>query len=136
LHRMRFGDSLTVTLSVTPEVMKARIPALLLQPLADNAIRHGIAGRASGGRITVSGRLVDGKLEILVIDDGVGLPPNWRMASAQGQGLSVTRERMLAMYPATESEFAVRRRAEGGTEARISLPLDRTREDRHAHAIA
>lgn len=136
LHRMRFEERLTVTLSIMPDVTHARIPSLLLQPLVENAIRHGIAGRASGGSIIVSARRVGDMLDIRVIDDGLGLPLDWDMERAQGQGLSVTRERLLAMYPAQESDFAVGRRADGGTEARISLPFDISREDRHAHALA
>ena len=136
LHRMRFAERLTVTLAIQPEVARARIPALLLQPLVDNAIRHGIAVRARGGSIIVSARSVDGKLDIRVIDDGVGLPPGWQMASAQGQGLSVTRERLLAMYPGHDSAFALARRTGGGTEAKITLPLDESKENRHACAIA
>jgi len=135
LHRMHFAERLTVTLSIMPDVAQARIPALLLQPLVENAIRHGIAGRASGGSISVSARRAGARLDIRVIDDGVGLPPNWHMASSQGQGLRATRERLLAMHPAQECDFAVGRRADGGTEARISLPLDLPREDRHAHAF-
>lgn len=123
LHRMRFEDRLEVTLSVMPDIKQARIPSQLLQPLVENAIRHGIAGRAGGGRIIVSVRRVGGSVDMRVIDDGVGLPPDWHMASSQGQGLSVTRVRLAAMYPAHESDFVVGRHADGGTEARISLPL-------------
>ena len=123
LHRMRFEERLSVTVSIAPDVEQARIPSLLLQPLVENAIRHGIAGRVSGGSIIVSARRVGSKVDIRVIDDGVGLPPNWQMEAAQGLGLSVTRERLLAMYPAGESNFAVEPHAGGGTEAKISLPL-------------
>ena len=123
LHRMRFEERLSVTVSIAPDVEQARIPSLLLQPLVENAIRHGIAGRVSGGSIIVSARRVGSKVDIRVIDDGVGLPPNWKMEAAQGLGLSVTRERLLAMYPAGESDFAVEPHAGGGTEAKISLPL-------------
>ncbi len=135
LQRLHFGERLTVTLSVMPGVEQARIPSLLLQPLAENAIRHGIAGRMGGGSVTVSARRAGGKLEIRVADDGPGLAADWQLASAQGQGLSVTRERLSAMYPAGESGLAVRRRAGGGTEAIITLPLATVEEDRHAHAL-
>jgi len=123
LHRMRFEDRLSVTVNIMPEVEQARIPSLLLQPLVENAIRHGIAGRVSGGSIIVSAQRVGGKVDIRVIDDGVGLPPDWQMETSQGLGLSVTRERLLAMYPAGSSDFTVARLAGGGTEARITLPL-------------
>nr|WP_315212482.1 histidine kinase [uncultured Duganella sp.] len=123
LHRMRFEDRLSVTVSIMADVERARIPSLLLQPLVENAIRHGIAGRVSGGNIVVSARRVGDKVDIRVIDDGVGLPPDWQMETSQGLGLSVTRERLLAMYPAGSSAFTVAPHAGGGTEARISLPL-------------
>jgi two-component system LytT family sensor kinase len=123
LHRMRFEDRLSFTVTVMADVEGARIPSLLLQPLVENAIRHGIAGRVTGGSIVVSARRVGGKVEIRVTDDGVGLPPNWKMEAAQGLGLSVTRERLLAMYPGGASDFTVAPHAGGGTEARISLPL-------------
>ncbi|MEO7493751.1 MAG: histidine kinase [Massilia sp.] len=136
LHRLRLNNRLTVTLSVAPEVEQARIPSQLFQPLVENAVRHGIAARAGGGSIEVAARLVGASVEIRVSDDGAGLPPGWRIDNAAGQGLSVTRERLLAMYPAGACDFAVGPRAEGGTEARISLPLSITNEERHDHAIA
>lgn len=129
LHRMRFEERLSVTVSIMPDVEQVRIPSLLLQPLVENAIKHGIAGRVSGGSIIVSARRAGNKVDIRVIDDGVGLPPDWHMESSQGLGLSVTRERLLAMYPAGESEFAIGRHANGGTEARISLPLTISKDD-------
>jgi signal transduction histidine kinase len=135
LHRIRFEGRLSVTVSIAPEVRQARIPSLLLQPLVENAIKHGIAARVAGGRITVSARLVGGRVDISVIDDGVGLPPDWQMDHAHGLGLSVTRERLLAMYPAGESDFDVGRHPDGGTEAKISLPLTIAEKDRHAQAI-
>ena len=123
LHRMRFDDRLSFTVTVMADVVRARIPSLLLQPLVENAIKHGIGGRASGGSIVISARRVDGKVDIRVVDDGVGLPPHWTMEAAPGLGLSVTRERLLAMYPGGASDFAVVPHAGGGTEARILLPL-------------
>jgi two-component system, LytTR family, sensor kinase len=129
LHRMRFEERLLVTVAIMPEVELARIPSLLLQPLVENAIRHGIAGRVTGGKIIVSARRVGSKVDIRVVDDGVGLPPNWQMETSQGLGLSVTRERLLAMYPAGECDFAVRPHADGGTEAKISLPLAISKDD-------
>ncbi|MEO7578528.1 MAG: histidine kinase [Massilia sp.] len=123
LHRMRYEERLAITVDIAQDVEQARIPSLLLQPLVENAIKHGIAGRVTGGKIIVSARRVDSRVDIRVIDDGVGLPPRWELASSQGLGLSVTRERLLAMYPAGACEFAVTPRADGGTEAKISLPL-------------
>jgi signal transduction histidine kinase len=123
LHRMRFAERLAVTVSVMPDVAHARVPSLLLQPLVENAIRHGISVRASGGNVTVSARRMGDQVEIRVVDDGVGLPPGWKMEAAQGLGVKVTRERLAAMYPPGASTFAVAPHAGGGTEAKIVLPL-------------
>ena len=136
LQRMHLNDRLDVTLSVMADVKHVPIPPLLLQPLVENAIRHGIAGRAAGGRITVSARRVDGRVSIRVSDDGPGLPPGWQMSSAPGLGMRVTRERLMAMYPAGEWDFAVGRRADGGTEATISLPFKESTQDQHEYALA
>nr|WP_315212475.1 histidine kinase [uncultured Duganella sp.] len=135
LQRLHFEERLAVTLAVMPDVAQARIPPLLLQPLAENAIRHGVAGRAGGGRVTVSARRAGAMLEIRVADDGPGPAPHWRMETSPGLGLSVTRERLSAMYPAGESGFAVARGEAGGTEAVITLPLTMVEEDRHAHVF-
>jgi hypothetical protein len=124
LHRMRFAERLAITVSVMPEVEHTRVPSLLLQPLVENAIRHGISGRVAGGRITVSARRVADQVEIRVVDDGVGLPPGWTMDRARGLGISVTRERLSTMYPDGASTFAVAPHADGGTEAKIVLPLN------------
>jgi sensor histidine kinase YesM len=135
LHRMRFGERLSITVSVAPDVEHARIPSLLLQPLVENAIKHGISGRAAGGHITVSARRVDDRVELRVIDDGVGLPPRWTMDTAHGLGIGLTRERLLAMYPSGASAFDVAPHAGGGTAATILLPLALMNEDTHAHAL-
>jgi signal transduction histidine kinase len=135
LHRMRFGERLSITVSVAPDVEHARIPSLLLQPLVENAIKHGISGRAAGGHITVSARRVGDRVELRVIDDGVGLPPRWTMETARGLGIGLTRERLLAMYPSGASAFDVTPHAGGGTEATILLPLALMNEDTHAHAL-
>ena len=136
LQRMRFNGRLDVTLSVMPDVKHVSIPTLLLQPLVENAIRHGIAGRAAGGCISIAARRVGGRVDIRVSDDGPGLPLGYQMASTQGLGFNLTRYRLSAMYPAGEWDFGVGQRAGGGTEATISLPLAISKEDSDANALA
>jgi two-component system LytT family sensor kinase len=89
----------------------------------ENAIRHGISRRASGGTVTVTAQHRPGQLEILVADDGVGFPAGWTLETSSGMGLSVTRERILGLYPGENSSFSVRPRSGGGSEVEISLPL-------------
>lgn len=116
IQKMRFGAKLIVTFDIAPETREALVPSLILQPLVENAIRHGLSPRAEGGSVTVRAHIEADRLFLSVSDDGVGLPADWRV----GIGLSVTRERLS--HPAS---FALEPRPEGGTLARLSLPLER-----------
>jgi LytS/YehU family sensor histidine kinase len=123
IQKIRFGRRLKVNIDVAPEVRYASVPSLFLQPLVENAIRHGISHRASGGTVGVTAEPVNQRLMIRVFDDGAGLPPGWSLEKSTGLGLSVTRERIAGMYPNEEGTFAIRSRDEGGTVVEIILPL-------------
>ena len=125
IQKRRFGQRIEVGLDVEPSVMSARVPSMLLQPLVENAIRHGLEGRLSGGTIAISAHREAGILKIYVIDDGVGLPGGWRMEACGGLGVRVTRERLEALYPEIEGEsLTISRRDAGGTEVSIRIPLN------------
>lgn len=127
---VRFGrDKLQIRKEIDPDTLDMAVPSMILQPLVENAIRHGLSRRSSGGSVIVSAERVENRLEIRVQDDGVGLPPGWQMETSAGLGLSVTRDRIAGLHPNGASHFAVRRRASGGTEVEISLPLCMTGED-------
>jgi signal transduction histidine kinase len=123
IQKIRFGEKLKIEIQIEPEVQYAMVPSLFLQPLVENAIRHGISNRTSGGTVIVSARKVDDQIEIRVQDDGVGLPTGWTLKSSAGLGLSVTQERIKSLHPNGESSFAVRPRRDGGAEVDIFLPL-------------
>jgi two-component sensor histidine kinase len=124
IQRVRFGDRIDIEVDVEPVVLSAMVPSMLLQPLVENAIRHGIERRVSGGRVAVSARKVADQLRIEVTDDGVGLPARWRMETSKGHGVRVTRERLVALYAeAGDDCLNIRRREGGGTEAVICIPL-------------
>jgi signal transduction histidine kinase len=123
IQRIRFGDHLRIETDVAPEVRHASVPSLILQPLVENAVRHGLASRASGGTVTVTARPAGDRLEIRVQDDGVGLPKGWQLETGAGVGLSVTRERIAELHPNGSSRFTVTSRFSGGTNVEISLPL-------------
>jgi signal transduction histidine kinase len=132
IQKIRFGDHLRIETQIAPEVKYASVPCLFVQPLVENAIRHGISRRASGGTVIVSAQRDGDRLDIRVLDDGVGLPPGWTLENSGGVGLSVTRERVAGLYPDGETCFAVNRRAGGGTEVEISLPLRWAGKDAYA----
>jgi LytS/YehU family sensor histidine kinase len=127
IQKLRFGERIEIRIDVEPATLSALVPSMFLQPLVENAIRHGLEGRLSGGTILVSARHADGQLHIRVLDDGVGLPPRWRMETSAGLGVGVTRERLKALYAEQGGhEFTISRREGGGTEAAIRIPLHRT----------
>jgi len=132
IQKIRFGDHLRIETQIAPEVKYASVPCLFVQPLVENAIRHGISKRASGGTVIVSAQRDGDRLDIRVLDDGVGLPAGWTLENSGGVGLSVTRQRVAGLYPDGETCFAVNRRPSGGTEVEISLPLRWTGKDAHA----
>jgi LytS/YehU family sensor histidine kinase len=134
IQRIRFGTQLQVRVEVDAAVRFALTPALVLQPLVENAIRHGISRRASGGTVTVTAAAKGEKLEIRVADDGLGLPPGWTLEGGAGLGLSVTRERIAGLYARGTSSFTVRPRAEGGTVVEMILPLRTIGEEASEHA--
>ena len=134
IQKIRFGDRLKIEIRIAPEVKYASVPCLLIQPLAENAIRHGLSGRLSGGSLIISAERVDDRMEIHVLDDGVGLPPGWQIETSAGLGLSVTLERIAGLYPDGAGRFAVRRRTGPGTEVEISLPLRMIGEDTNESA--
>jgi two-component system, LytTR family, sensor kinase len=122
IQQIRFGDRLKFESRVDPKLRYALVPGLILQPLVENAIRHGTSVRASGGSVIFSARELGDQLELRVADDGVGLPQGWSLESSPGLGLTVTRERVLGLY-GSAGRMAVRRLRSGGTEAVILLPL-------------
>jgi two-component system, LytTR family, sensor kinase len=135
IQRIRFGDTLKIDMRIDPDVLYAPVPCLFIQPLVENAIRHGISRRASGGTVIVSAQRVDDRLRIRVIDDGLGLPAGWKLEESAGLGLSLTRDRIAGLYANGSSQFDVRQRREGGTEVEIALPLGATDEDEEVRNV-
>jgi two-component system, LytTR family, sensor kinase len=98
IERTRFGSRLTVEMNVPPEVLDAQVPSLVLQPLVENAIRHGIAPNARAGWISVDAMREADELVLQVRDSGDGLPPDRLMALNRGVGLDNTRARLAHLY--------------------------------------
>ena len=122
IQQMRFSDRLRVQMEIAPEALDARVPNLILQPLVENAIRHGLALQTSSGTIGISAHRDNGFLEMKVYDDGPGLRRGWRMEESEGIGLSNTRARLEQLY-GNKYRFDVRNRAAGGVEAAIMIPV-------------
>jgi two-component sensor histidine kinase len=131
IERERFSDRLRVDLEIRPDALEARVPNLLLQPLVENAIRHGIAPRQQGGCVTVSASRDNGRLLLRVEDDGAG-PRNGDL-QPEGVGLRNTRARLERMYPESH-ELTIEQPSTGGFRVRIEIPFSVTLADNGAAA--
>jgi two-component sensor histidine kinase len=121
IQKVRFGERLRVSVDIPAELLGARVPSLLLQPLVENAIKHGIAKRVAGGSVRVGGARRDGKLYLNVYNDGPGLPADWQPAQG-GVGLANLRTRLEILH-GHDSELQLRRAGPGGVEVLVTLPF-------------
>ena len=118
IEKTRFGARLTVEMKIAPETQSALVPNLVLQPLVENAIKHGIERVARPGTIEISAHRADGELILEVADNGKGLPEKWN----ENIGLSNTRSRLHQLYGANH-RFEMRNRETGGVAIRIAIPF-------------
>jgi two-component system LytT family sensor kinase len=86
LEQARFGDRLRVRVQVDPEVLHAVVPVLSLQPLVENAVRHGVESRPEGGLVSIEGRDLGADVELRVSDDGAGIDAERAEAALAGRG--------------------------------------------------
>jgi two-component system, LytTR family, sensor kinase len=122
IEQMRFPDRLTVTFDIEPKTQDWLVPHLILQPLVENALRHGILPREEAGRVEISAHLVDGQhLELKVRDNGNGLRDANGSPGRQGIGLQNIRARLTQLYGDAQ-KFEIANAATGGVEARIVIP--------------
>jgi two-component system, LytTR family, sensor kinase len=123
LQEMRFGPRLTVVRDFDPGTLGAKVPGLLLQPLVENALTHGIGPRAGPGRLELTSRREGETLVLRVRDDGVGLPPEAERRERTGVG--TTRARLAAMFGSAQA-FTLRPAPGGGTLAEVRIPFTPT----------
>ena len=125
LEQARFRDSLHVSVDVPPETRNAVVPSMSLQPLVENAVRHGVERRAGSGRISIEARVVDGDVELRVCDDGSGIEPERVSEVLAGAGGGIGLSNVDARLRATFGErYALRldSRVGEGTTAIMTVP--------------
>lgn len=121
LMAVRMGPRLHYTLDLPPELATCPVPALLLQPLVENSIAHGLEPKVEGGSITVQARRDGAQLVLEVIDTGLGLDASQGSSGGTGFGLAQVRERLATEYGAQAALNFVAG-GEGGTRATITFP--------------
>jgi len=121
IEKVRFAEKLSVTLEISPETLDASVPHLLLQPLVDNAVKHGISKLPDGGEIRIAAKNKAGQLQIEISDNGPGLSNQAALPSSR-LGLRITRERLESLYGRDHSLELVTL-AGGGTMARVCIPF-------------
>jgi signal transduction histidine kinase len=126
IERVRFRDRLTTRMDIDPHSLDTPVPNLILQPIVENALRHGIAPRSSPGRIEISTKRDNGSLRIQVKDNGPGLPaiskPNGRFR--EGVGLANTRARLAQLYGGSH-RLELANAPEGGLVVTLEIPTHR-----------
>ena len=122
IEMVRFGEKLHFVKDVSPECLDMLVPSMLLQPLVENSIRHGLASKVSGGTIRVRGQLVNGRLQILVEDDGVGIPEaKLARLFENGIGVNNVNERLKVLFGDNYKMWIDSRPSEG-TSTGVEIP--------------
>ncbi len=122
IERVRFRDRLEVSVAIDPEVSRALVPSFLLQPLVENAIKHGMGVRTGRVRVVVEARREGDILVLAIRDNGPGPSHEGSDLTSAGIGLPNTRGRLEALYPGTH-EFELTTAPGGGAEVHVRIPL-------------
>jgi two-component system, LytTR family, sensor kinase len=121
IQKVRFGERLRVSVDIPADLQNAQVPSLLLQPLVENAIKHGVAKHVKGGAIRVSGARRDNGLCLSVYNDGSDSPEQWQ-TQGSGVGLANLRTRLQILH-GDAAELQMKRAGADGVEVVVTLPL-------------
>lgn len=121
IESARFEERMAVSVHADEGLLETRVPGFLLQPIVENAIRHGIAPRLAGGTVDVTATSVDSRLILRVRDNGVGLPAGWQLSRDRGVGLENVAARLEHLYGGAAS-LRIEPAEGGGVDVRVDLP--------------
>ncbi len=120
IQKVRFAERLQFRVDVPGELLPQPVPSLILQPMVENAVKHGIAKRVQGGEIRIAAARANGKLTLTVYNDGPSLPAGWETTSS-GIGISNVRTRLKSLY-GDGFELNLENQEPGGVEVSVSVP--------------
>jgi LytS/YehU family sensor histidine kinase len=121
IERARFGDNLEVESRIDERARALLLPSLILQPLVENAVKHGISPKLGGGRVTIEARLEETDLQLAVTDTGVGVT-GFGSVFERGVGLRNVRDRLIHLYGASYAP-QVRSNPDSGTTVTLRIPV-------------
>jgi two-component sensor histidine kinase len=121
IQKMRFIDRLQFSVEVPSQLLPAQVPTLILQPMVENAVKHGIAKRVQGGAIRISATRANGTITLSVYNDGPGLPLGWEKTHS-GIGISNVRSRLQALY-GDAFDLNLANQGPSGVSVKVSLPF-------------
>ena len=122
IEKIRFEDRLNVVLDIAPETLDAQVPSLLLQPLVENAVRHGISKLSTVGQISIAASRNGCNLHLQVTDNGPNSVVTADATSGTGFGLRTTKERLRTLY-GNDQSFEIRAVPNGGVEVSVKIPF-------------
>ena len=133
IEKVRFEERMKVIFDIAPETLDAQVPHLLLQPLVDNAVKHGISKVSVGGEIRITVRRQDNELQLQIKDNGPGVRKTGTLAT-NGLGLRITRERLESLYVQNQSLELVSP-PEGGVTIRVCIPFRLQSDERTSDVL-
>ncbi len=122
IEQIRFQDRLKIEMQIAPETLEAQVPNLILQPIVENAIRHGIAPISRAGKIDIRAQRSNGKLQLEIQDDGKGIPEAQLANLNTGVGLSNTKNRLEQLY-GEDQKMMLRNGEENGLSVFLEIPF-------------
>jgi two-component system, LytTR family, sensor kinase len=123
IELMRFNDRLQIQKNVSRESLHVQVPHFILQPIIENAIKHGIAAQSKASLIALDASVSDNTLSINVYNNGPSLPDNWKREESQGIGLKNVSGRLEKIY-GNQGHFSIRNHTDkGGVEVSLQIPL-------------
>ena len=123
IQQMLLQSRLKVNYDIAPETLDAKVPNMILQPLAENAIRHGIAPSVAGGTLEIKAARENKMLRLSVKDDGLGFAAHTEIVKSDGIGLANTRARLRQLYP-NAYQFEIKNPEGGGVEISLAVPFE------------